>query len=73
MFLKFGGSGQKLGFIDQFTYNSSSEVYSEFTALTHGRLCDSSGLNHELLKSIGPQQWPFPKGGNPTKEAKRLY
>ena len=69
----FAEVGQKLGFIDQFTYDSSSEVYSEFTALTSGRLCDSSGLNHELLKSIGPQQWPFPRESNPTKEAKRLY
>ena len=56
-----------------FTYDSFSDVCSEFTALTRGRLCESSSLNHELLKSIGTQRWPFRRGSNPTKKAKRLY
>ena len=69
----FAELGRRLGFADQFTYASSSEVYAEFTTLTEGRVCDVSGLSHGLLQAHGSQQWPFPKGQEPTRASKRLY
>ena len=69
----FAELGRRLGFVDQFSYNSASEVYKEFTSLTADRVCDMSGLSHSLLKDHGPQQWPFAKGEEPTTTSKRLY
>ena len=69
----FAELGRRLGFVDQFTYTSSAEVYCEFAALTKSRVCDVSGLSHELLEAHGAQQWPFPSGHEPTQTAKRLY
>ncbi|MCT4365023.1 MULTISPECIES: molybdopterin oxidoreductase family protein [Synechococcaceae] len=69
----FAAVGRRLGFEHQFTYTSAAEVYAEHAQLSAGRLCDVSGLSHELLASHGPQQWPAPKGSAPTTEAKRLY
>ena len=69
----FAEVGRRLGCSEQFNFNSAAEVYAEFTALTQGRLCDVSGLSHELLEGEGPQQWPYPSGSTPTTEAKRLY
>ncbi len=69
----FAELGRRLGFEDHFSYASSAEVYAEFTALTAGRICDVSGLSHELLQEQGPQQWPFPQGSQPSSIAKRLY
>ena len=69
----FAELGRRLGFAEQFTYASSAEVYAEFATLTAGRVCDVSGLSHGLLHSHGSQQWPFPKGHEPTRTSKRLY
>ena len=69
----FAELGRRLGFVDQFSYSSSEEVYEEFTALTQGRVCDLSGLNHALLRDHGPQQWPFPAGTAPGGGQPRLY
>ena len=69
----FAELGRRLGFAEQFTYASSAEVYAEFATLTEGRVCDVSGLSHVLLHSHGSQQWPFPKGHEPTRTSKRLY
>ena len=69
----FAELGRRLGFTEQFTYASSAEVYAEFTTLTEGRVCDVSGLSHGLLQAHGSQQWPFPKGQEPTRTSKRLY
>ena len=69
----FAELGRRLGFAEQFTYASSAEVYAEFTTLTEGRVCDVSGLSHGLLQAHGSQQWPFPKGHEPTRTSKRLY
>ena len=69
----FAEVGRRLGYTEQFNFDSAAEVYAEFTALTQGRLCDVSGLSHELLEDEGPQQWPYPSGSTPTKDAKRLY
>ncbi|MEB3176701.1 MAG: nitrate reductase [Synechococcus sp.] len=65
--------GRRLGFEDQFRYDSAAEVYAEFASLTAGRLCDVSGLSHGVLQQQGPQQWPYPSGSSPTQEPKRLY
>ena len=48
-------------------------MYSEFVALTAGRVCDVSGLSHALLCEEGPQQWPFSRFSQPTTVSKRLY
>ncbi|MEA5421838.1 nitrate reductase [Synechococcus sp. CCY9202] len=69
----FAEVGRRLGFVDQFSYASAAEVYAEFVQLTAGRLCDVSGLSHDLLRREGPQQWPYPKDAEPTTEARRLY
>ena len=69
----FAELGRRLGFTEQFTYASSAEIYAEFTTLTEGRVCDVSGLSHGMLQAHGSQQWPFPKGQEPTRTSKRLY
>ena len=69
----FAEVGRRLGFEAHFNYTSAAEVYAEFTQLTRDRLCDVSGLSHELLSQEGPQQWPYPAGSQPTPTAKRLY
>ena len=56
----FAELGRRLGFGQQFGWRDAGEVYAEFVALTAGRVCDCSGLSHELLAEHGPQQWPFP-------------
>jgi ferredoxin-nitrate reductase len=65
--------GRRLGFAEYFPFATSAEVYQEFVQLTQGRVCDMSGLTHEILAEFGPQQWPYPIGSHPTQEAKRLY
>ncbi|MCP9887679.1 nitrate reductase [Cyanobium sp. ATX 6A2] len=69
----FAELGRRLGFTEQFSYGSAAEVYTEFVALTAGRVCDSSGLSHALLAEHGPQQWPFPAGTAPGGGQARLY
>jgi ferredoxin-nitrate reductase len=69
----FAELGRRLGFVEQFSYVSSAEVYAEFTALTAGRVCDMSGLSHQLLAQHGPQQWPFETGREPSNSSRRLY
>jgi ferredoxin-nitrate reductase len=69
----FAELGRRLGFEEQFRYGSAAEVYAEFAALSAGRLCDVSGLSHELLEREGPQQWPFPGGAVPGSASRRLY
>ena len=61
----------EMGFKHAFAYGSTSEIFSEFAALTAGRPCDYSGVSHARLTSAGPLQWPVPTadhGGTP-----RLY
>ncbi|MBO8204786.1 molybdopterin oxidoreductase family protein [Prochlorococcus marinus] len=69
----FAELGQKIGYLKQFEYESSSDVYDEFLKTTTKRLCDMSGLSYQLLKNHGPQQWPYPKGSVPSTSSKRLY
>ncbi|MDY7012829.1 MAG: nitrate reductase, partial [Cyanobacteriota bacterium] len=68
--------GRRLGFGDRFSFQTAAEVYREFVTLTRGRVCDSSGLSHEILRERGPQQWPFPESDRDSQTpaaAKRLY
>ena len=65
--------GRRLGFVEQFSYDSAAAVYAEFAGLTAGRVCDVSGLSHALLAQHGPQQWPFPVGTEPGGGLARLY
>lgn len=69
----FAELGRRLGFVQQFNYNSAAQVYAEFVALTADRICDSSGLSHQLLAEEGPQQWPFPRGTAAGGGLARLY
>jgi len=69
----FAELGRRLGFEQQFSYGSATEVFAEFAALTGGRVCDLSGLSHDLLAHHGPQQWPFPAGTAPGGGQPRLY
>ena len=70
----FAEVGRRLGFEQQFNFANSAEVYAEFVQLTKGRPCDMSGLSHELLKTEGPMQWPFPEDSNKEeKYGRRLY
>ena len=69
----FAEVGRRLGFVEQFSYASAAEVYAEHVSLSAGRICDCSGLSHDLLRAHGPQQWPFPSGAEPGGEARRLY
>lgn len=69
----FAELGRRLGFEQQFSYESAADVYAEFAALTAGRLCNHSGLSHQLLLQDGPQQWPFPVGTAPGGGLARLY
>jgi ferredoxin-nitrate reductase len=69
----FAELGRRLGYGPQFSYGSAAEVYSEFAAITAGRLCDHSGLSHAMLAEHGPQQWPFPTGTAPGGGRARLH
>lgn len=69
----FAELGRRLGFGQQFGWRDAGEVYAEFVALTSDRVCDCSGLSHELLAEHGPQQWPFPAGTSSGGGAARLY
>jgi ferredoxin-nitrate reductase len=64
--------GRRLGFADKFPFTSSAEVYAEYVQLTKNRPCDVSGLSHEKLAQIGPQQWPYPDSV-PKPDSARLY
>ncbi|MEO1401388.1 MAG: nitrate reductase [Cyanobacteria bacterium J06635_1] len=72
----FAEVGRRLGFEQQFAYDSAAEVYQEFVSLTAGRVCDMTGLSHERL-AAGPIQWPCPADETPETAAdkfdKRLY
>jgi len=72
----FAMVGRRLGFGDQFQFQTAAEVYGEFAALTRDRLCDVTGLSHDRLQA-GPVQWPCPDSepvGEPgDRPAQRLY
>ena len=61
----------EMGFVDAFSYQSSAEVFDEFTQLTRGRVCDYSGVSYHRLLTEGPLQWPVPSPDHPGTV--RLY
>ncbi len=67
----FAEVGRRLGFIEQFAFKNSAEVYDEFVQTTRGRVCDMTGLSHARLAAEGPRQWPCPDSG--TVDSARLY
>jgi len=50
----------ELGFGAHFGWTCAAEAFDELAALTSGRVCDQSGLSHELLARHGGIQWPYP-------------
>ncbi|KYC38172.1 nitrate reductase [Scytonema hofmannii PCC 7110] len=67
----FAEVGRRLGYVKEFAFANSSEVYSEFVKLTRDRPCDMTAITHERLQVQGPLQWPC-SSTNPTP-SKRLY
>ncbi|NEO34076.1 MAG: nitrate reductase [Symploca sp. SIO3C6] len=67
----FAEVGRRLGFREQFDFNSAAQVHREFVQLTGDRLCDLTGISHQRLQNEGPIQWPCPLEGN--IDSKRLY
>ena len=60
-----------MGFAHAFAYESSADVFDEFTQLTRGRVCDYSGVSSRRLQVEGPLQWPVPNPDHPGTV--RLY
>lgn len=54
-----------------FAYTNTEQIFNEHRETTRGRDLDISGLSYDLLKGLGPQQWPFVTGAQ-TGQA-RLY
>jgi ferredoxin-nitrate reductase len=70
----FADVGRRLGFKEEFAFQTSADVYAEFVQLTQGRPCDMSGLSHDRLQQQGPTQWPCPEGEvDSSISSKRLY
>ena len=57
---------REMGFARHLNYNSAADIFDEFARSTAARPNDQSALHHELLRRIGPQQWPFPSMGQPS-------
>jgi assimilatory nitrate reductase catalytic subunit len=57
--------------ISLFAFETPSQVFDEYKLLTRGRDLDVSGLSHDLIDRLGPQQWPFPEGA--SAGTARLY
>ncbi|MFP4317381.1 MAG: molybdopterin oxidoreductase family protein [Phormidium sp.] len=71
----FAEVGRRLGFEQQFEFSDAAAVHREFVALTKSRVCDMSGISHELLQER-TVQWPQPEGAEDIPESrysKRLY
>jgi len=54
-----------------FSWISPEDIFLEHATTTRGRDLDITGLNYDILKNSGAQQWPFPEGA--TTGAARLY
>ncbi len=54
-----------------FPYRCAEDVFDEHRHTTHGRDLDITGLSYGLLRSAGPQQWPYPSGASAGRA--RLY
>ena len=56
----FAEVGRRLGFIEQFHFQTAADVHAEFVQLTRDRPCDMSGISHDRLRTEGALQWPCP-------------
>ncbi|MFL1524305.1 molybdopterin-dependent oxidoreductase [Pseudomonas sp. O230] len=54
-----------------FAFDTPAQVFDEYKLLTRDRDLDLSGISHELIDRLGPQQWPFPAGAR--EGTARLY
>ncbi|MEH6564439.1 MAG: molybdopterin-dependent oxidoreductase [Halopseudomonas sp.] len=54
-----------------FAFSSPAAIFDEYKLLTVGRDLDYSGLSHQLIDQLGPQQWPFKTGSR--QGTARLY
>jgi len=68
----FAEVGRRLGFHDQFAFQTSRDVHAEFVQLTRDRPCEMTGISHDRLRTEGALQWPC-LDSNPTLAVKRLY
>lgn len=57
--------------LGRFDYAQVADVFDEHCRTTAGRDLDISGLSHERLDALGPQQWPFP--ANASSGTARRY
>ncbi len=56
----------------------ASEIFLEMAALSEGRLCDISGMDHDFIEQNRGIQWPYTRqqrerGEPPPKGGKRIY
>jgi len=56
----------------------AAEIFLEMAELSHGRLCDISGMDHEFIEQNRGIQWPYTReqrerGELPPKGGKRIY
>jgi len=68
----FAEVGRRLGFTEQFAFETAAQVYQEFVELTRDRVCDLTGLSHDRLQREGAIQWPCPDRET-VASGKRLY
>ncbi|MCL5041000.1 MAG: molybdopterin-dependent oxidoreductase [Gammaproteobacteria bacterium] len=54
-----------------FDFSRPTELFDEYKGLTAGRDLNYSGLSHDMIDELGPQQWPFPVGAE--RGTARLY
>jgi assimilatory nitrate reductase catalytic subunit len=66
--------GKRLNCFDQLFpgWTKPADAFEEWKRVSAGRLCDYSGLSHELVEEHNGVQWPFPKGSQVTGTT-RLY
>jgi len=53
-------------------WSTPEHAFNEWKLVSKGRLCDYSGLTHELIEKHNGVQWPFP-AGTPEVSTTRLY
>ncbi|MBV8781686.1 MAG: nitrate reductase [Phycisphaerae bacterium] len=56
-----------MGFKSFGRYTDAAVIFDEFARSTGGSPNDQSALDHDLLRSEGPQYWPFPVFGKPVE------
>jgi len=59
------------GQASRFEFSGPAAIFDEYKQLTAGRDLDYSGLSHQLIDELGPQQWPF--NAQTRQGTQRLY